>query len=89
MGKPKYKSPLLCVICGKELLEINLNNSKEMDYGMVNGGIVGKIYAPFGSKFDGSIFQIGICDDCAEKVEPEGKIKEIGDYLYGSGGLDD
>jgi hypothetical protein len=46
---------------------------------MIHGGIVDRIYAPFGSRFDGAVFQIGICDDCVQKE----KLVEIGDYLTG------
>jgi hypothetical protein len=74
----KFKSPVFCIECGKELKSMSLNN----DYDMVHGGIVDKISAGYGSNQDGSIFQIGICDICLDKKLQEKKIIKIGDYLF-------
>ena len=68
--------PITCVRCGKELAPLEPDGGK--DYGMVDGGVIGRIYAPFGSRNDGTIYQIGICDDC---IDASG-LKPIGDYMF-------
>jgi hypothetical protein len=82
MEKLKYVPPINCVKCGKLIEDLNypgptLNDNAEDLYGMVKDGVVGKLYAPYGSCYDGSIFQIGICDPCIK----EAKLVELGDYL--------
>ena len=63
-----YQKPINCIICNKEIYPLI-----DDTYDMVDGGIVAKIEAPFGSCFDGNIYQIGICDECVEK----NKLKQI------------
>jgi hypothetical protein len=78
-----FKSPVYCIICKKELKSIY-----DESFDCVDGGTVDKLYMPFGSIYDGMVFQMGLCDDCIDKLIKEEKIKEIGDYLnpefYGS-----
>jgi hypothetical protein len=71
----KYIPPIQCIECGKELKPLC-----DDTYGMVEGGVVGKISAPYGSRHDGTVYQIGICDDCIDK-SPELVI--LGDYMLG------
>ena len=73
--KCPYIPPVTCVRCGKELKA--LDPSDPIDYGVVESGIVGRLYSPYGSENDGTIYQIGICDPCIKEV----KLKEIGDYM--------
>ena len=77
MAKRNYpfQPPVTCVKCGKELKPLDPDHKD--DYGMVDGGIVGILFAPFGSQNDGTVFQIGICDGCIETTQ----LKPIGDYL--------
>ena len=73
-----YIYPVTCVVCNKTIEPLEFNDADiKKDYDMIDGGIVGKLYAPYGSKHDGNIYQIGICDDCIDNV----KLKLIGNYL--------
>ena len=81
--KIDYKPPVLCVVCKKEIKPLDVGDNTT--YGMIDSGVVGTLLAPYGSKHDGSVFQIGICDDCIDKLLVEEKIKLIGDYLFGDG----
>jgi hypothetical protein len=83
--KIDYKPPVLCVVCKKEIKTLDVGETNIQDYDMVDDGIVGTLLAPYGSKHDGSVFQIGICDDCVDKLIAEEKIKLIGDYIFGDG----
>lgn len=53
-----------CIVCEKELNilypERNISDT------LVNGGLIERISASFGSKFDGTMFEITICDDCIQ-----------------------
>ena len=69
MRKIKVKGPVLCIVCGKELKSIHGE-----DYEMIHVGIMGHLYAPYGSSHDGDIYQIGICDDCIQQKEKEDKV---------------
>ncbi|MDO8640456.1 MAG: hypothetical protein Q7R33_02840 [Nitrosarchaeum sp.] len=71
--EPAFRPPITCVVCDKELQPCMTDNCQ---YEVVNGGTVGKIFAPFGSEHDGFIFQIGICDSCAKT-----KLILLGDYM--------
>lgn len=75
-SKRDFIPPVTCVRCGKELESIDHEEKKT--YGMVSGGVVGVLYAPYGSRNDGTIYQIGICDDCIDEV----KLVPIGDYMF-------
>ena len=82
-----YIPPIACVACGREL-KGSMQDSPT-DYNTVSSGVVGRLYAPYGSENDGTIFQIGICDECIKsrtavnastgKIEPA--VKAIGDYM--------
>ena len=73
--KFKYIPPLKCIKCSKELKSIHGD-----DYEMISGGIVGRVFAPYGSRNDGFVYQIGICDDCLD-ASPEAVF--IGNYIDG------
>ncbi len=72
----KLKNPIACLSCGKPL--------EAVDNSDVEGGIVGHIYAGYGSDHDGDILQIVLCDSCADKLEKEDRIVVVGNYLFGS-----
>lgn len=44
-------------------------------------GLVANVSAGYGSKYDGSMYVIAICDNCIEKKHNSGVIAFIGDYL--------
>jgi hypothetical protein len=52
-----------CIICEKELdvLYPDSDNNR-----LVRNGLVEVISASYGSKFDGIMFEITICDDCIQ-----------------------
>lgn len=66
---PKFKEPkppveYNCICCSKKLVrEIGGEHDWE---GGFNGGMVAKIKAGYGSRLDGDVYVIGICDDCAK-----------------------
>jgi len=68
-----------CIKCGAEIKPID----PEAPYSspqsaMWNGGIVDKIAAGYGSKLDGNIYIIAICDECVLNSEV---IEYIGNYI--------
>ena len=75
----KIIEPVNCMFCGKTLKSIHGS-----DYGMVLDGMVGHFYAPYGSSFDGNVYQIAVCDDCVKEKEKEDKMICVGDYMFDS-----
>ena len=59
-----------CIKCGSTI--------KCIEVGMWSGGLVHKVTAGYGSKHDGSIFRIAICDNCIDNTD---SVVLIGDYL--------
>lgn len=49
---------------------------------MWDDGIVSNIAAGYGSKHDGSMYVISICDECIDKKQNDGIIAFVGDYLF-------
>jgi hypothetical protein len=70
-----YHNPLTCVICKKPLKD--LYPEFKDSYGMIDSGVAGKLYAPYGSENDGTVYQIGICDSCIKTTH----LTAIGDYM--------
>lgn len=64
--------PYRCFCCSK----IILTSDKD---GFVQGGLISEITAHYGSKFDGNIYKIAICDQCIE--ERNGRLKFVKNYL--------
>lgn len=85
---PKYKSPILCIVCGKKVKDFPTCPTDEPNYEMIDDGIVQRMYAPYGSKHDTDVFQIGICDECVDKAVADGRMKRIGNYMTGEGYYD-
>ena len=44
---------------------------------MIDSGMCARVYAPYGSCHDGTVFQIGLCDKCVVIAKPT----PIGDYI--------
>jgi len=65
-----------CVVCEKDIPEVHGPFEKDWE-GMWNGGIVDKIAAGYGSKIDGDMFVIAICDECVI----EKNLKWVGNYM--------
>jgi len=65
-----------CIKCGTEIVPLypELNGNREK--GMWANGVIDKIAANYGSKFDGGVFLIGICDKCIED-----NLEKIGNYM--------
>lgn len=76
-----------CIICGKKIESLYFDSleANSPEQGAWNGGVVEKLYMPYGSKFDSTIFIFGICDECIEKKFNDGlmgkKINE--DFVIG------
>ena len=68
----------VCVKCGKAIEPLEPDGPGD---DMVDKAMVGQIYAPYGSRHDGDIFQIGVCDDCTDELIKEGKLLKVGNYL--------
>lgn len=66
----------VCLKCGKSIEPLEPD-----DDDMVDNAMVDHIYAPYGSRHDGTIFQIGLCDDCTDILLKEGRINKVGNYL--------
>lgn len=65
-----------CVICNKEIKPLypDVSSTEEPEKGMWDGGIVDKFYMPYGSRLDGDVYVIGLCDDCIEHKQKIGII---------------
>ncbi len=70
-----------CAICNKAIKAIipEHHDEEKPEEGMWGGGIVDKIAAGYGSKLDGSMYIISICDECIESNAD--KIEYVGDYM--------
>jgi len=79
MNDPEFVGPVYCIGCGKELKNLMPEDS---NYDMISGGSIGHISAPFGSRYDGDIFQVAVCDDCVDRFEKEKKIRIVGNHLF-------
>ena len=69
-----------CFKCNKEIKPLYTeehNDKPESE--MWNNGIVDKISAGYGSKHDGSMYIITICDDCIESQKD--KLEYVGNYM--------
>jgi hypothetical protein len=70
-----------CICCDKKIKAHHPEHIRQPESGSYHDGIVDKIAAGYGSKFDTEIFIIGICDDCMEKLKDGNKIKYAGNYM--------
>ena len=67
-----------CICCKKEIKEIHEASEHVKEWeGMWSGGIVERISAGYGSRLDGNMYLLAICDDCII----EKKLKYIGNYM--------
>ncbi len=48
---------------------------------MWKDGFVARISSGYGSKLDGDIYFIGICDNCANINTKNGRLRYVGDYM--------
>lgn len=55
-----------CMCCGKDIKLIHGDISKPEDACWLNGS-VNKFTIGYGSKFDGDVYIIALCDDCIDK----------------------
>jgi hypothetical protein len=69
-----------CINCGKKIHEIYESNN--VDESAWENGTVGKIHIGYGSIYDGNILEIGICDDCIDKLDEIGKLNFIKKINY-------
>lgn len=77
-----------CVVCGSEikLLEPSLESGEyNLQSQMWNDGLVSEVSAGYGSKFDGDVFYLGICDKCIKEKLEQARMLYISNYM----GFDD
>jgi hypothetical protein len=63
----KQKAKRKCICCKNEVELIAPDIDSPPESAMWNNGVVGKIYAGYGSRHDGDMYIITICDDCIDK----------------------
>ena len=65
-----------CIICEKDIESLWFDSiiSENTEEGAWNGGVIEKLYMPYGSRFDEDIYIFGICDDCVEEKHKKGLI---------------
>lgn len=71
-----------CICCGFEIKRLHadmVSKEDKPEVGMWDGGTVERIGMPYGSKLDGDIYIIGICDGCIKKNKD--RVIYKGDYL--------
>ena len=74
-----------CIVCDTKIkaLEANILDNNKPYNRMWDDGIVDIISAGYGSRKDGDIYIIGICDNCVEQKLKNNKITFYKDYLNG------
>lgn len=45
-------------------------------------GIVGRIYSGYGSKLDGNVYIIAVCDECIEVKTTDGTVAFVDQYMF-------
>ena len=70
-----------CIVCGFKIrlmypsdYEWNPEKPEECAW---DGGVVEKMYMPYGSELDGDIYAVGVCDSCMKKGVDNGRVKII------------
>jgi len=65
-----------CICCGNNIdsLWFESLNPDKPEQGAWNGGVVERLYMPYGSKYDGVSFVFGLCDTCIEEKLNQGLI---------------
>lgn len=73
-----------CIICEREIKAIHFDSipPDKPSQGMWNDGVVELLYMPYGSRLDGEVYVIGICDNCIEEKFKKGIIgKKLDNYI--------
>jgi hypothetical protein len=66
------KKSIKCICCSQKIKPLDRISDKEnLENNMWRDGEVGTIMPGYGSRYDMTLFYIGICDDCIEE-----KLKE-------------
>lgn len=76
---------MYCIVCDKRLNidEFDPFNDSH-DTVMSTDSVVGKLEANFGSKHDGDIFIMAICDSCIDKKLASHTLLYKGNYMFDS-----
>lgn len=72
-------SSRFCIKCDFEIKPIEPDHHKRPESSMWNGGIVDRISAGYGSKLDGNMYIIAICDSCVK--DNKQKLQFMGNYM--------
>lgn len=79
-------SPMKCICCSKQIYKMGDEddesfNKSTPESSMWNDCVVEKISSGYGSSYDGSVFLIGICDECIGKKLKDQSIVYLYDYM--------
>lgn len=70
-----YSDTTSCMICGKVLNKIE-------DFDNIDDGGICQMSFHYGSKHDGDVFQLGLCDNCVDYLLKKRKIQLLGNFLF-------
>lgn len=78
-----------CICCGKK---ISLLRSEKLEEDILFDtkppsecwcdGIVGRISSGYGSKLDGNVYTIAVCDECIEIKTTDGTVAFVDQYMF-------
>jgi len=72
-----------CICCGKKITILDsIGQNSKPKLCMWDDGMVAKIDAGYGSRNDGDMFYIAICDDCTKEKVKDKSLEYIGSYMY-------
>lgn len=74
-----------CICCGKELStdhDAGEEHESIVNRFCWNNGSVDYIYCGYGSRYDGSAFIFGICDDCIQERVEHGEILYHKEFIF-------
>jgi len=68
-----------CIICGGKIITLDpkIYDTTQVEHMMWDKGVVTTVRMPYGSKFNGNEYIIGVCDECIEHMINDKIIKEI------------
>lgn len=78
------KTELPCICCGKSLTVACGDDSftiNTVDHQGFNDGMAAGISCGYGSRLDGNVYMIALCDACAKQKQVEGKLTFVYNYI--------
>jgi hypothetical protein len=87
------KTSIPCICCGKSLEVERLANDDPEEFTVnivdrrgFDGGMAARISCGYGSRLDGNVYMIAICDSCARKKQKEGLLTYVYNYIPNADG---